>query len=120
MPSDYFALDLRRLLDSLQEERNAIAVLYSHKENRLLFANQMVKQWLGWNADKFVNEFPELVQKGFEEWKLVMSQLASTPEGSVSLQVQAKSGETVPLRCHLAAIYTGLFRSHTIGLFVKD
>ncbi|MBA3956926.1 MAG: hypothetical protein H0X51_00825 [Parachlamydiaceae bacterium] len=119
LPVDNYALDLRRLCDTLSDEKSYIVFVYSQKENKLLYTNGQVKNVLGCAPEKFTQHFPELVSDQSEEWKKGVSQLPTTPEVRVALSMKARSGQNVPLQCYMGAIHTGLFRYHAIGLMYQ-
>lgn len=113
---DSYALDLRRLCDSLRVENSCIVILFSQKENKLLFVNNHVKNITGWSPEKFLQDFPEIIQNKTDVWNAGISQLASYPEVKLSLPIKTKDGHEIRLHCLLGAINTGLFRHHVIGI----
>lgn len=113
---DNYTLDLRRLFDSLRSENTCTIIVYSPKENKLLFANNQAKSLLGWSVDKFVQNFYEIAQESDQEWKKGLSQLAGTPESRVRLVMRTKAGQNLLVHCHLGMIPRGLFRNHVIGI----
>lgn len=117
---DNSMLDLRRLFDSLNDENGAMVMVYSQKENRILFVNPEIKNVLGWTPEKFVQSFPELVQDGYDVWKKNIGQLYISPEVEFSISMKAKTGNNVTLNWHLGTIYTGPFRNHAIGIAYKQ
>jgi len=117
IPVNSFALDLRRLSDSLGHENMAAVGVYSKKENRLLFANHEIRNLLGWSSEKFAQDFGEIVQEGFPEWKNKVFSLIEFEEGKVRLLVKMKSGENLLLNCHLGLIPAGTFRNHVVAVF---
>lgn len=121
-PVDNYTLDLRRLFDTLGDEHNYMLMVYSQKENKVLFANGQVKSILGWTPDKFVQSCPEIIQEGQDEWKSAVSRLTISPEVQLQMSMKSKWGQDVPLQCHLGGIHTGLFRHHAIGVLypLKD
>lgn len=120
LPANNSALDLRRLFDSLRSEGSSIVVVYSQKENKMLFANHRVKDMLGWTTEKFVHAFPEICQDGWDEWKKCISLLATQPEAKVCLPLKTKAGHNISFMCHFGAIQIGLFRHHAIGILYEE
>lgn len=116
MPMDNYVLDLRRLFDGLSDENHYVVIVHSQKENKILFSNQLIKSILGWSSDKFVQNFSEIMQDSYEEWKRAVSQLTITPEVQLTVSAKSRSGKSIPFQCHLGAIYTGLFKNHAIGV----
>ena len=110
------ALDMRSLFDSLRSENFAPIIVYSQKENKLLFVNNMIKNVLGWNTDKFEQNFHQLFVDGGEAWKQALSSLSFKNETQTTVTMEAKSGEGVSLKCQLGLIPTGSFRHHVIGI----
>lgn len=117
---DSSALDLRRLFDTLKDETGAIVVVYSQKENKMLFVNSEVKDVLGWTPEKFVNVFPEIVQEGHEEWQRGIGQLSISPEVQFTVPMKTKTGNNVMLHSHFGTIYMGPFRHHAIGVLFES
>lgn len=113
---DNYALDLRRLFDSLGSENSSTLLVYSQKESRLLYVNNLTKNLLGWSKEKFIQNFPEIIQEGNQEWKKGISQLSSSSEAKVRLLLKTKSGQNLLVHCHLGTIPTGIFRNHVIGI----
>lgn len=116
VPMDNYALDLRRLCDSLREENNSTIILFSQKDNKLLFVNDQIKTLLGWAPEAFVPEFTDIIQPGLDEWKKGLNHLMSNSEARLRILMRSKTGQTIPLNCHLGAIQAGLFRYHLIGV----
>lgn len=116
LPMDNYVLDLRRLFDGLSDENHYIVIVYSQKENKILFSNQLIKNVLGWSSDKFVQHFSEIMQESHEEWRKALGQLTINPEVQLTFSAKARSGKMIPLQCYLGAIYTGLFKHHAIGV----
>jgi hypothetical protein len=113
---DNYALDLRRLCDSLRGDNTCIVLLFSQKENKLLFANNQVKNVLGWTPEKFVQSFSEIIQESSDEWKKGISMLNTQSEARIRLSATTKANETAIFYCHLGAIQTGLFPQHVIAV----
>lgn len=114
-----YALELRRLCDSLCDEKTGIILLYSQKEDKLLFANNHTKELLGWGADKFVQDFHSLIQDSSADWKHALAQLMSRNETHLHMQIKTKMGSSIPMQCHLAIIPTGIFKGHIIGIILE-
>lgn len=116
MPANNYTLDLRRLFDSLRSENASPVLVYSQKENKLLFINNQSKSLLGWNPEKFVQHFNEIVHEGLNDWKNAINQLAASPESHASLVMKTKSGQDLLVHCQLATVPSGLFRNHVLGV----
>lgn len=119
LPMDNYALDLRRLFDSLRSENSATVFVYSQKENKVLFVNNQVRGLLGWSTDKFNQSFGEIIEEEAEAWKNLVSQLAYKNDSKACLLMKNKSGQSLPVNCHLGVIPTGLFRSNIIGVLYQ-
>lgn len=119
LPMDNYALDLRRLFDSLRSENSATVIVYSQKENKLLFVNNQVKGMLGWGSDKFIQSFSEIIEEDTESWKNLVSQLAYKNDSKARLLMKSKSGQSFPVNCHLGVIPTGIFRSNILGVLYR-
>jgi len=115
LPLDNNALDLRRLCDSLRSEASSPLWVYSQKESKLLFANQEIKNVLGWHPEKFIQNFSEIISAP-HEWQNALSQLAYKNTCQTQMTLKTKSGQAVALHCHMGVISTGLFRGHIIGI----
>lgn len=116
MPLDNSALDFRRLFDSLRSETYSGVIVYSLKENRLIFANDQIESLLGWNPDKFTQNFSDIIREGNEEWHQALSQLSPSGEAKARLLLKMKSGHNLLVNCHLKMIPTGIFRHYVIGV----
>lgn len=116
LPRDHYALDLRRLFENLRGENASPILLYSQKENKLLFVNNQTKNLLGWHPEKFVQNFGEIIQEGVDSWKQAISQLAIEQEADVRLVMKTKSGQNMLVNCQLATIPSGLFRNNIVGV----
>ena len=110
-----YALDLRRLFDSLRSENSSVVIVFSPKENRVLFVNQQIKPVLGWNPEKFIQDFFYLIEEGLDEWKTAVTP-TNHEEHKVRLLLKSRSGQSKLFHCHLKAIPTGIFRGHIIGI----
>lgn len=114
--TSYFAIDQRRLFDSLREEKGALIIVYSPKESKVLFANNSCKTLLGWGPEKFLTDFPLIMQEGMQEWRKALHLLKNTPESQARLLAKTKQGQELIMNCHLGTIPGGLFRSYIIGI----
>lgn len=114
--SSYFAIDQRRLFDSLRSETGALLVVYSQKDHKLLFANSESKSMLGWSPEKFLADFVFIMQEGIQDWKKALQMLSTTSEAHARLLAKTKQGQEILLNCHLGAIPSGLFRNYVIGV----
>lgn len=114
--TSYYAIDQRRLFDNLRGEPGALIIVYSQKENKLLFVNNESKTLLGWSPEKFVADFSSIVHEGINDWKKALSMLANASDSQARLLAKTKQGQEIVLNCQLGAIPTGLFRNHVIGI----
>lgn len=113
---DNYALDLRRLCDNLRSENSGTVLVFSPKENKLLFINNQVKTLLGWSPEKFVQDFENIIQEGMFEWKSSISQMSTMNHIQSRLVMKAKTGQDKLLHCQLGMIPTGVFRNNIIGV----
>lgn len=120
LPVESTALEMRRLFDNLRSENQVTILLYSPKDNQMLFVNNPIKSLLGWTPEKFVQQFQELLADGGEGWKQSINQLSFKNETQASLWIASKSGQHVSIKCHLGLIPTGSFRHYVIGVAYKD
>jgi len=100
----------------LRGEQGALIVVYSQKENKLLFVNNEAKALLGWSPEKFVADFSSIVHEGFNDWRRALSMLANASDSQARILAKAKQGQEMILNCHLGVIPTGLFRNYVIGV----
>ena len=114
-PSHY-TIEQRRLFENLRGEEAAIIIVYSPNENKVLFANQICKNVLGWSPEKFTSDFSLIIQEGISYWKKALSLLETTQESQARLLAKSKQGQETILNCHLGVIPAGLFRSYIIGV----
>lgn len=111
----YYAIEQRQLFDQLNEERGALIFLYSPQQEKLLFANQEIKELFGWPSEKCASPFLSLVQGG-EGWQTALHSLDALPQVETRLLARTKQGEECLLYCHLGKISAGLFRHAIIGV----
>lgn len=116
MSVEGYALDLRRLCDSLRSETLSMILLYSQKEDKLLFVNNQVKDLVGWTPEKFVQDFSNLIVEGKDGWQTAVRRLAPTSPNEVTIGVKTRTGENRRLHCHLGIIPTGIFKTHIVGV----
>lgn len=115
--SDSFAIDLRRLFDLLRDETSAIIIIYSQIEEKVLFANNMVRTLLGWSPEKFVKDFLSVLgPAGAHEWKRALSKVIAQGEISFSLSLQNKQGLESPFQAYVGVVTSGPFAGHIIAL----
>lgn len=119
MPQSY-AIDLRRLFDSLRSENASMVLIYSQKEDKLLFVNNQSRSVLGWSSEKFIQDFQSIIQKGTVEWKNALAQAASHYEAQAKVLMKTKSGQEIPIQCLLGMIPMGLFKGYIIGILYPD
>ena len=112
----FYGIDQRRLFDNLRGELGALIIVYSQKENKLLFANNESKALLGWSPEKFVADFSSIVHEGINDWKKALSMLANATDSQARLLAKSKQGQEIILNCQLGIIPTGLFRNYVIGI----
>jgi hypothetical protein len=120
VPIDNRALDLRRLFDNLRSEHAGTVIVYSQKDDKLLFANNQMTNLLGWSPEKFIKNFPEIIAEGSQEWKKGVAELSSNTLSKVRMVMKTKSGQNLLVHCHLGAIPTGAFRNHVIGVLYSS
>jgi len=114
-PADSFSLDLRRLCDRLRSETQSMILLYSPKDNQLLFASNKIKILTGWSPEKFAQIFFEIL-KDESEWKQGIDTLAMHNEAQIQLQLKTKSNQILIANAMLGLIPTGIFRNHIIAV----
>lgn len=114
LPSDNYALELRRLCENLNMENRYIVFLHSPRENKILFVNDHVKSILGWSPDKFMQQFSDIIPKGNDELQNAASHLSANREAVCSMQAKSINNELFRLNCHLKVINSGTFRNHNI------
>lgn len=117
--ADSFTLDLRRLCDSLRSENNSTILLYSPKEEQVLFVNNQIKSLTGWSPEKFVQNFNDILIDN-STWKQGVSSLAMRSETPVKLSLKAKTGQDINVQAHLGMIPTGIFRNHAIAILYSS
>lgn len=114
--SSYFAIDQRRLFDSLRNETGALLIVYTQKDHKLLFVNSESKILLGWSPEKFLTDFSSIMQGGLQDWKKALQSLSNTSESQVRLLAKTKQGQEMLLNCHLGVVPSGLFRNYVVGV----
>lgn len=114
-PIDSFTLDLRRLCDTLRSEHSSCILLYSPRENQLIFANNQIKALTGWSPEKFTQAFFDIVQNS-NEWKQSLASLSMRSEAQLNLNLKTKWGHEIAVHGHVGMIPTGIFRQHAIAV----
>lgn len=117
---DNSALDLRRLCDALNSENRSLVLLYSQKEGKMLFVNDLAKNSLGWNPEKFSESFPEMIAAGTDAWRQGLSQLALQNQVTFPLSLRSKGGQDISYQCCLGLVPAGAFRHHVIGILYES
>lgn len=121
LAGDNYTLDLRRLFEGLRLENHGLVLFYSQKENKLLFASNQVKKFLGWNTDKFLQNFFQVIEPGVDAWKNGISQLAFKNQAHVDINMKNRTGQEIPMHGVLGMVPTGIFRNHIMAvLFPKN
>ncbi len=118
--SPSYAIDQRRLFDLLREETAALLLVYSPREDKVLFANSQSKTLLGWSPEKLVADFSFIMQEGLQEWKRVLHAMTSVSETQVRLLAKTRQGQEIVLNGQLGLIPGGLFRGYVIAVFYSD
>lgn len=113
---DPYAFDLRRLSEALRQETGALILVYSPKEERVLFANAETKPLFGISPEQFAQDFTDYAADDFPKWKNGILQLLTKSDIQLSLEFQTKGGESLHLRALLGSIPTGVFRSLVVGV----
>lgn len=113
-PADNFSLDLRRLCDRLRSEAQSSILLYSPKDNHLLFVSNQIKLLTGWSPDKFMQNFSEILDEA--DWKHGVSGLAMNSEVQIKLRLKTKSSHDRLVNANLGMITNGIFRNHVIAV----
>lgn len=114
---DNFTLDLRRFFDYFRDETTGIIFFFSLADNKMLFANNFVKDLLGWSPEKFQKEFFSLLVTGASEWKKSLSRIDRSKEEEFRVLLKSKQGEEKQFRCLLGLINTPPFNHHLMGIF---
>ena len=117
LPPSYYCDNQRRLFDSLRNEKSALIVVYSSKDQKVIFGIKSQKHcWDGVLKNLWLISLP-FCMKGMNEWRKALSSLASVPESQARLLAKTKQGQEALLNCQLGIIQTGLFRNYIIGVF---
>lgn len=116
LPQHNYAIDLRRLFDSLRSENASVVLVYSPKEDRLLFVNNQSKNVFGWNSEKFVQDFASIIQPAQRDWKEAITQIQTQSETYTRMLIKTKTGHDLIVQCMLGIIPTGLFKGYIVGV----
>lgn len=114
--TENFALDLRRLFDSLQEIEASSVIVFSPKENKLLFVNNHIQKLTGVSVERFMQLLHDKLREGCPEWEETMRQLAFKSETKLGMPLQVKPGQEFILNGVLGIIPTGPFRQNILGV----
>ena len=113
---DPYAFDLRRLSDALRHETGALILVYSPKEERILFANGETKSILGMSPEQLTQDFTEIVGSEFITWKSGVTQLLTKSEVNIAIEFKTKSFGSIALNALMGPIPTGVFRSLVVAV----
>ncbi|MCB1112231.1 MAG: hypothetical protein KDK72_06210 [Chlamydiia bacterium] len=113
---DNYALDLRRLCDSLSSESGGTVFVWSPKEGKLLFVNNQIKSLLGWSPNKLKKN----VQEGIHEWKGEIARLSTMSQTQARLVLKSRAGQDHLMQCEMAKIPTGVFRNNVVGVLYSN
>jgi hypothetical protein len=113
---DPYAFDLRRLSDALRQEVGALILVYSPKEERILFANGETKAILGISPEQFAQDFTEIAGSDFSTWKSGVTQLLTKSEVNITVEFTTNAFGPVALNALMGPIPTGVFRSLVIAI----
>lgn len=115
-----YDLDLRRLTDTLLSVTGRPFFLYHQRDKKLLFLSAQVKQLLGWNAEKYLQDFSALFPAGQDEWDERLRQLPLLGTLEFQEMLLTNANEQLSVIFHLGWIPTGIFKAHVIGLMEKQ
>ncbi|MDF2549357.1 MAG: conserved putative rane protein [Chlamydiales bacterium] len=115
---DSNVIDLRRLFDSFRNENSMAIIVYAPKDERVLFANHIVKDLLGWSTERFSKDFFQLIQEGSDDFRRAIKKLEPNEETLVHISLKGRDGDTYRVRCHLGLVPSGVFVNHVIGVFL--
>lgn len=114
--STHYSFDQRRLFDLLKNETSALVVVCTPKEQKTLFVNNLVNEILGWNPEKFVSDFNQILEDSLHEWNHALASVSTASECQTRVLAKTRQGKEVLLNCHLTIIPTGLFRLYTLAV----
>lgn len=113
-------LDLRRLCDSLRGEASAAIILFSPKEEKVLYASDPVQAVTGISSNSWKAEGHDLLQQHLPDWKSLIHRLPT--HGELLYPVNFIGEDTLlhPCQLYLGSIPGGLFRNYVIGVFFAE
>lgn len=111
-----YAIDQRRLFDTFRDETVGAVFIFSPMEEKFLFINNTVKRLLGWSPEKFLKDFPSLIERGSAEWAQAIHQIASVREQKLQLVIRTKQGDEKPFQCLLGVVPGGPFSGNVLGI----
>ena len=114
-----YAIDLRQLFEAFRGETGAVIAIYSPKEERLLFASNLIRGLLGWGPERFIRDFSWLVRKGAEAWREAVGALGLGEEGHLEMAFRSASDEEIPVSCTIGRIPQGAFRGLILAVLYR-
>lgn len=120
LPLENYALDLRRLFDRLQNDCSGTVLVYSTKENKLLFVSDQVKHLVGLYPEKFIQSFQESLIENNEEWNRAINQLSFKNDSKAMLTLKTRAAQEILIHCAMGIIPTGIFRHYLIGVLYQE
>ena len=105
-----------RSLNEYYRNINTCIVIYSPKEDKLLFANRHVSELTGWPTERFLNDFYKLIQTNITDWRECIQSIKQNHYESIRLNIKSKTGKSSIIDCHLGLISKGAFENNIVGV----
>ncbi|MBS0621585.1 MAG: hypothetical protein JSR80_01320 [Verrucomicrobia bacterium] len=113
------SLEIRRLSDALRDEMSAAVLFFSPLEERLLFANNIVRAYTGYNPERFVRDFLHILGPSLEQWRGAIDSLVEGQEKGLSLTLHSESGRSLAFECCMGAVSSGPFEGMVIAILYR-
>lgn len=117
---DHQALDLRRLFDALRSESTGLVLIYSQKENKVIFANNRTREFFDLTPEHFTQDFSQIISPSIESWQNSVIQLLSKSETSVKLDCRLTEEKSTTIEGCIGSVPSGLFRGYILGVFYNQ
>ncbi|WP_194843771.1 hypothetical protein [Candidatus Clavichlamydia salmonicola] len=117
IPLNNRSIECRQLFDILKDDNTGIIFIYSKEERKMLFVNNLFKTILGWPLEKFLKEYPHIMQNGY---KNLISALDSDKTDRNPYQgeimIKDRQGQTSNFHYFLKSILQGPLNHHSVGI----
>lgn len=119
LSNDPYALDLRRLKESLSLEKGGLILAFSPSDEKLVYVGPEIQDLLMISEEKFAQEFSAFIEEGEMIFAQIQDQLLTKPLVMRDLPCKKEDGGKLLLRGVFKTVQKGAFRSLIIGVLYR-